>query len=480
MAAERARHVDNLLSDPRKALLSMSLPLLIAILVENLQTFIDGMWCSGLGTAALSAISISSCIYSMIVAIGTGIAVGASAAIARHIGANEIDSAEKVIPTTFLIILVLSIATSAILYLVAEPIVSFVGQGENVDLCMEYVRPFLFCSFFLMMNSVWVGILRGEGASLICMGMSVIASMINIILDPVLIYGMDLGVTGASVATCISYIAVTVVGSLYYLSGRTYLKLRFRGFRPDRRTTRDVLVVGGPCALEMFVAPLLTIPQNAIVFSCGGSGGMVAYTYAFRFIDLALIPANVISKSLIPIISADIGQRSPERVVESCRITYRVTLKIGFFFMISILLSAGWLVELFMNSESMLDVRDEMVLALRIFTLTCVFHTFRLVGTAILQATEHAVQASILTLIREFVFLGTFYIAGFYSMEAIFWACDITNFVMMIVISAFAYSALRKLVREMGGEDVRLFHNAEKNRWPLQDPPRGSQEPLEG
>lgn len=65
-------------------------------------------------------------------------------------------------------------------------------------------------------------------------------------------------------------------------------------------------------------------------------------------------------------------------------------------------------------------------------------------------------------------------------MEAIFWACDLTNFVMMIVISAFAYSALRKLVREMGGEDVRLFHNAEKNRWPLQDPPRGSQEPLEG
>ena len=127
MAAERARHVDNLLSDPRKALLSMSLPLLIAIFVENLQTFIDGMWCSGLGTAALSAISISSCIYSMIVAIGTGIAVGASAAIARHIGADEIDSAEKVIPTTFLIILVLSIATSAILYLVAEPIVSFVG-----------------------------------------------------------------------------------------------------------------------------------------------------------------------------------------------------------------------------------------------------------------------------------------------------------------------------------------------------------------
>ncbi len=449
-------HVDNLLSDPRRSLLSMAFPLFLAILVENLQTFVDGMWCSGLGSEALSAISISSCIYSMIVALGTGMAVGASASIARSIGAGDRRSAENAIPSIILIILAMSVLTSIAFWFLAEPIVSFVGQGQNVEACMEYTRPFLIMSFFLMMNSVWVGILRAEGASLVCMGMSILASAINIVLDPLFIYGLDMGLEGASIATCLSYVAVTVVGFWYYLSGRTYVKMRFRGFRPDRAVNRDLVTVGGPCALEMFVAPLLMIPQNAIVFSCGGNTGMVAYTYAFKFIDMALIPANAISKSLIPIISADIGQNSPEKVLESCRIAYRITLGIGFVCMVSIFIFADILVGLFMNSESMEAVRGQMTLALRIFTLTCVFHTFRLVGTSILQATRHAMLSSVLTLARELLFLGTFYIASFYSMEAIFWACDVTNFTMMFVISVFAYHAVRSLVKEMGGGDIRV------------------------
>ena len=443
-------HVENLLSSPRKALLSMSVPLLLAILVENLQTFIDGLWCSGLGSGAMSAISISSCIYSMIVALGTGISVGATAAISRYIGAGDRASAEKAVPTTILMIFLVSTATSIVFWFVSEPILSFVGQGTNTDACMEYTRPFLIMSFFLMMNSAWIGMLRAEGASMICMGMSIIASAANIVLDPILIYTFGLGLTGASVATCIAYIMVTVAGIWYYVSGRAYLKLRVRGYAFDRAVARDISKVGAPCALEMFVAPLLMIPQNAIVFSCGGNNGMVAYTYAFKFIDMALIPANAISKSLIPIISSDIGQKRPDKIIESCRIAYRITLGIGFVCMIAIFILADPLVGLFMNSESMEEVRGLMTLALRIFTLTCVFHTFRLMGTSILQATGHAVLASALTLMRELMFLGTFYIAAMHSMEAIFWACDVTNFTMMFLISVFAFHSIKGLVEKMG------------------------------
>ena len=448
---------ESILGDPRRTLLSMALPMLLAILVENLQTFVDGMWCSGLGTEALSAISISSCIYTMIVALGTGMAVGASASISKSIGAGDMRSAENAVPAIIAIILGMSVLSSIAFWFLAEPIVHFIGQGQqDIETCMEYIRPFLAMSFFLMMNSVWVGILRAEGASMICMGMSLMASGINITLDPVLIYGLDMGLEGAAVATCISYAAVTFVGFWYYLSGRTTVKMRFRGFRHDRKVIREMLSIGCPCSLEMFVAPLLMIPQNAIVFSCGGSNGMVAYTYAFKFIDMALIPANAISKSLIPIISAEIGQKRPDKVLESCRIAYRTTLLVGFTCMAVILIAADVLVELFMNSESMEAVRDEMVLAMRIFSLTCVFHTFRLVGTAILQATRHAVLSSALTLSRELMFLGTFYAASMYSMEAIFWACDATNFTMMFILTVFAYRAVRELVREMDGKEMRL------------------------
>lgn len=445
-------HVGNLLSNPKRALISMSLPLMLAILVENLQTFIDGIWCSGLSADALSAISMTACIYSMIVAIGTGLSVGSSAAIARYIGSGQKGSAEKVIPTTIILILELSIVLSIVFWLLAEPIVRFIGGGDNMGMCLDYLHPYLLMSFFLMMNTAWTGMLRAEGASMVCMGLSVMASLINIVLDPVLIYTFDMGLTGAAWATCVSYIAVTVVSVWYYLSGRTFLSMRFRGYRPDSAVFNEIVVVGGPCALEMFAAPLLVIPQNAVVYGCGGTVGLVAYTYAFRFIDIALIPANAISKSLIPIISADIGQRRPDKIVEVVRMTYRITLAIGVFCCVFIFLTADYLVEVFMNSESMLEVRHDLVLALRIFTLTCVFHTCRLVGTAILQASRHAVQASVLTLIREFMFLGLFWVAGHFSMEAIYWSCDVTNFVMMFVITIFAYRALKQLVTGMGME----------------------------
>lgn len=456
------RHVDNLLSNPRRALLSMSVPLMLAILVENLQTFIDGVWCSGLSSDALSAISMTSCIYTMIVALGTGISVGSSATIAKHIGMGDRDSAERVIPATFVLILVMSIVCSAVFWFLGEPIVRFIGAGDNTAMCLEYLYPYLLMSFFLMMNSVWAGILRAEGNSTFCLLISIIAAAVNIVLDPMLIYVFDLGLTGAAWATCISYVIVTVLGFWYYLSGRTYVRMVFRGFRFERPVFKDICVVGVPCALEMFVAPLLVIPQNAIVYGCGGTVGLVAYTYAFKFIDIALIPANAISKSLIPIISADIGQRRPDKIAEVVRMTYKITLAIGVFCLLFTMIFADILVGAFMNSESMMAVHDDLALALRIFSLTCVFHTCRLVGTAILQATRCALLASVLTLAREFLFLGLFWVASFLSMTAIYWSCDITNFIMMFVITLFAMRSIRKLTFDLGMEGFRLFGVVQK------------------
>lgn len=459
------KHVDNLLSNPRRALLSMSVPLMLAILVENLQTFIDGVWCSGLSSDALSAISMTSCIYTMIVALGTGISVGASATIARHIGTGDGGSAEKVIPATIVLILGMSVACSLVFWFLGEPIVRFIGADGNVSMCLEYLHPYLLMSFFLMMNSVWAGILRAEGDSTFCLFISVIAAVVNIVLDPVLIYVFDLGLTGAAWATCVSYVIVTALGFWYYLSGRTYVRMVFSGFRFEKPVFKDICAVGVPCALEMFVAPLLVIPQNAIVYGCGGTVGLVAYTYAFKFIDIALIPANAISKSLIPIISVDIGQRRPDKIAEAVRMTYRVTLVIGAFCLLFIMVFADLLVGAFMNSDSMLAVHDDLALALRIFSLTCVFHTCRLVGTAILQATRRALLASVLTLIREFLFLGLFWAASFFSMTAIYWSCDITNFTMMFVITLFAMRSIRKLTSEMGMEGFQLFGRARTRRY---------------
>ena len=437
------RDVENLLSNPRRALLTMSIPLLLALIVENLQSFIDGVWCSGLGSEAMSAISMSQPIYAMIAAIGTGIGIGVASAMAKFIGSGDKQSADNVVVSTIIIVIILSTLSSVILWFLAEPIIVFCGGESNIALCMEYTIPFLFMSFFLMMNAVWAGMLRAEGAAKKSMILSVIASVTNIVLDPIMIYTLDMGVMGAAIATCASYVLITILALRWYLTKRTYVDMNLRNYRFSKAPLMEVMIIAMPCAIEMLVQPLISVPQNAVVYGCGGEAGFVCYTYAFRFIGIALIPSIAIAKSLIPVISASIGQKDADKVMECCKLTYKYTLGMEFIFMIIILLGADFFVEAFMGSESMAALHDEMTLAVSIYSLTCIFHTCRIVGTSILQATRHAIAATALTLTREFMFLGMFIVAATISMHAIYWACDVTNFIMMIVISAFALHYLK-------------------------------------
>ncbi len=442
--SEHTKDVENLLSNPKRALLTMSLPLLFALLVENIQSFVDGVWCSGLGSAAMSAISLATPVYGMVVAFGTGLGVGASAAIAKYIGAGDKGAADNVVLTTIVLTAVAALLLCTGMWFAAEPLIVFCGGGENVELCLEYCQPLIIMAFFLMMNAVWAGTLRAEGAAKVSMVLSIAASVLNMILDPLLIYGLNLGVFGAALATGFSYVIVSLAGFWWYLSGRSYVRLGIKGFHFRKTTLYEVCIVGLPVGFEIFLAPLISVPQNAIVYACGGEAGFVAFSYAFRFVAIALLPSMAIAKSLIPVISAAIGQKDGEKIVECCKITYKFTLKLEFCFMIFILLTADILVMAFMNSESMASIHDEMALALRIYSLTCIFHTFRIVGTSILQATRHAVATSILTFLREITFLGTFYVAGMISMTAIYWACDLTNFMFMFIISYFAIKAINK------------------------------------
>ena len=450
----RGKNIDNLMGSPRRALLTMSLPLLFALIVENLQSFIDGVWCSGLGSDAMSAISLSHPIYAMIARVGTGIGIGASAAIARFIGAGDSESAGNAASVSILLSLLLSILMTVCLWFAAEPIISFCSNGENLELCMEYTRPILTSSFFLTMNAVWAGMLRAEGAARRSMFLSITASIVNIILDPILIYGLDLGVTGASLATCISFIVITAIGFWWYLSGKTYVRLDTRRFRMQKAALVEVLIIAVPCIIEMIIQPIIMVPQNAIIYDAGGEEGFVSYIYSFRFVTITLIPVVAISKSLIPIVSAGMGAKKPDMILESCRLAYKYTLIFEAFCTVFILITADYLVMAFMGSESMMAIHDQMTLALRIFSLTCVLHTFRILGNSIMQATRHAATSSALTIAREFVFLIGFAIAANMVFEAIYWSCIITNFVMMFIITLLAKYYLKDMIERMHEDEI--------------------------
>ncbi len=444
----KSEDVEALLSDPKKAMLHMAVPLFVTYLISRLQSFIDGIWCSGLGPDPLSAISISAPAYRIIVSIGIAIGVGASASIARHIGAGDKNSADRTASQALMLALAAAIAVIPVMYFAAGPIISMSGAGYNKDLAMDYVTPYILCSVPLVFNGLVVGLMRAEGAAKKSMMVSASASVINMALDPLMIYGLDMGITGAAWATCISYMITLAAGLAMYARGRMYISPSVKGFRFEPDLLRDMAVMTVPVALESLLSCLIIAPEQGLVASCGGAEGLVVYINSFTFVDLATIPSMALMSALIPVVSAQLGQNAPDKVKDSLRYSMKLVLATGVIMGAALFAFADQLVSLYTYSEEMALLHDEMAFALCIYSVVPILNGVMKLGTSMLQALRKAVVSTAIMFGRELMFILFFWFASGVSMTAIYWSLDAVNLIMMAVVLAVLFVVMREYLRK--------------------------------
>ncbi len=188
----KTKDLELMLSDTKTAILTMSGPLFVAYLVTQLQLFVDSFWCSGLGPDAMSGITLSAPIYWLIIDVGIGIGVGASTAIARSLGANDEKRANSLASQSLMLSVLLSIASSALFLIFLEPLLILMGGKDVIGYSMDYSLPIVIMSFPFILSGILTGLLRAEGAAKKSMALSMVAAVLNIILCPVMIYGLGL------------------------------------------------------------------------------------------------------------------------------------------------------------------------------------------------------------------------------------------------------------------------------------------------
>ena len=446
---QNGKDVEAILSDPKKAILHMSVPLFFAFLVGTLQTFIDRVWCSGLGPDDLSAINIGGPAYQIILAIGMAMGVGVSAAMARALGSDDKEKAKRIASQGMVVTVFVAAATMVCMFFCCETIVSISGNGYNVGITMEYMMPYIICTVPLVYNGLIIGMVRAEGAAKKSTMLSITASLINMALDPILIYGLDMGVTGAAWATCISFIISTIIGLSLYFRNKMYIQFSLKGFRFDRGLLWEIGVLTIPYAIEVVLMSLMIAPEQGLVASCSGSDGLVVYVSAFNYVGLVMIPASAIAASLIPVMSAQLGQKSMSKVKESLRYSIKLVVIIEAVAGLILFVFADQLIGLYTYSEGMAPLHDEMVLALRIYSIAPVTNAIQHIGTATLKALRKAVVSTALSFIREGMFLLFYWIAAQISMEAIYWSLDLTNTIMMFTVMAVTIILIRVEARKM-------------------------------
>lgn len=402
--SEGTTGVKVLLGNQRKGVLTLSIPIAVALFVQNLNNIVDSFWVADLGQNPMAALGIVYPVYCILIGVGNGLGIGASAAIARNIGMKNHEDANGVAAQALTLTLLVSVVFTIVLMFTAEPLITLMGGGDMVDECLSYGIPIYLGAFFIILSGVMSGMLRGEGAARRSMAIQVVGAGINIVLDPVMIFWMDLGVAGAAWATVIAFIVSSLMAFHWYLwSDDMYIRFEKKNFRINPRLMKEILGVGLPESVELSVMNIFNIFLNMFVIMCAGNAGLAVYTMVWRIGYFVVIPAQALGGALVAVCSAEYGMKEFDMI----RDAYAFTAKRAFIWLVGLCIlfaiAAVPLADIFLRTEDMEFMKESMVQFTLTMALFMPFFSMVFVGSSLMQAVEKAGQAMVNTLIRNII-----------------------------------------------------------------------------
>ena len=299
-----------LTGDPKKAIIRLSGPMIVAMLLMSTYNIVNAIWVAGLGSDALAAVGFITPLFLILVGLGVGIGAGVTSAIARRIGAGDREGANSTAVHALLITLILSVILTIPLCLLAEPLALLFGAGATAHLAAEYGTVVFAGTILILFSNIAYSILRAEGDSKRTMYVMCASSILNMILDPILIYQMGMGISGAAWGMVISLCLVClVILYWFFVKKDTYIALSGRNFSFDRQKVRDILGVGLPASMEFFLMAIISIIINAMLVLVAGTDAVAVYTAGWRVVIFAIIPIAAIGTAVVSVAGAAYGAR---------------------------------------------------------------------------------------------------------------------------------------------------------------------------
>ncbi|MCP4757463.1 MAG: MATE family efflux transporter [Proteobacteria bacterium] len=379
--------VDTLLGDPKKAIVKLAIPIILASAAHAVFQLADIVWVSGLGADALSAVGFFNPLFIFTMAIASGIAVGGGTCISQRIGAKDKNGADQIAKHMFLIILLVSLLFISSLLLVAEPLFLFMGAEKTIASTLSYGRIMILNFFFLFLIEGAATVFRSEGNSKRASTIYLLGIVLNLLLDPIFIYTLGMGVAGAAWASLASMGVVTLICGYFLLAkGTNYLSIRTGGFKFDKTRLEQILKLGVPVSLAQFVASLMVFVNTMIVARIAGPDGVAVYSGGLRVWFLTLLPLTGIGSAFIIVVGAAWGAESEGKLRVALAYTLKLTFVVEGALMVLTFLAAPLLTRMITWSKEAGRLADD-------------FNTFfRVIVTVNL--------AAVITFIAEALFVG--------------------------------------------------------------------------
>ncbi|WP_323737216.1 MATE family efflux transporter [Methanosphaera sp. ISO3-F5] len=400
---EETEGVNLLRGNPKEAVLKLSIPLMLSMMIISLYNIIDSFWIAGLGADELAAVGFVIPLEFLIISIGTSMGAGITSVVSKYIGQKDDKMADNSATHSVILSLIVSIIVTVIFTVFMKELLICMGaRGMALNYAMQYARIYFVGSIFVVMPNALYGLLRSEGDNKRTMYVMVFCAVINMILDPIFIYSLDMGMFGAALSTVLSLIMVLFVIIYWiYIKKDTYLKPTLSHFNYKPEIFRDILKVAIPSICEMIFITFITAMMHFIILAVSTTDSVAVFENGWRMVTLATEPMMAISVALISIIATNYGAQK----YENMRIAYNYSMKIGTILgvlsLVVFLVFAPQIAYIFSYGETSIRLFEPTVEFFHIFAWFFIVFPGGVISTYMFQGLGKGTTSLIFTIIRE-------------------------------------------------------------------------------
>ncbi|AEV28987.1 putative efflux protein, MATE family [Sphaerochaeta pleomorpha str. Grapes] len=407
-----------------RLVLSMSIPIMISMLIQALYNIVDSMFVARVSEEALTAVSLAFPIQNLVIAVAIGTSIGINSLLSRSLGAKNIETAEKA-ANNGIVLGLLSWIVFAILGLTLSKnfFALFTDNPTLLKMGTQYISVCLVFSLGIFIDITCERILQATGDTIHPMIIQSIGAISNIILDPIMIFGLfgfpALGIFGAAIATVISQ-HISALLAIYYVRRNTEVQIQARFFKLEKKIVLAIYAVGIPTIIMQAIGTLMVTSLNKIIIGYGISAVAVFGIY-FKVQSFIFMPVFGLNSGMIPVIGFNYGAKQPKRIMEALKVGISISVSIMAIGMFIFLAFPHVLLSWFNASPEMLAIG---IVALPRISLCFLSAGICIVLGALFQATGDGYISMIISITRQMVFLlpSAYFLGKFFGLDAIWFS----------------------------------------------------------
>ena len=430
-----------------KLLISMSLPMILSMLVQACYNIVDSIFIAQMNEDALAAVSLAFPIQNLMIAVSAGTCVGVNALLSRSLGEHKPDQANRIAKNGIFLAVISSLVFVLFGILGSHAFFSVqTSDSQIVEYGHQYMSVVCIFSIGIFLQTVFERLLQSTGKTIFNMITQTTGAVINIIMDPILIFGMfgfpKMGVTGAAVATVFGQIVAALLAIFFNCKFNTELNLNIRGFKPCKQTIGYIYKIGVPSIMMQSIGSLTTFAMNNILLMFSSTAATVFGVY-FKLQSFVFMPVFGLTNGMIPIIAYNYGAKNKKRIFATLKLSIVLAVSIMAVGLAAFQIMPVTMLRLFEASDNMIKIG---VPALRIISLSFVFAGYAIVCSCMFQALGNGVYSLIISACRQLIVIlpSAFIFAKVFGLHMVWWAYPLAEIVSLVLCTLL----LKKIIKE--------------------------------